>query len=219
MADDKRILAFGDSLTWGWVPSEDFVPTTRYPFAQRWTGVMLEALGDGYEVVEEGLSGRTTNADDPLDGRLNGAGYLPAALATHLPLDLVVIMLGTNDTKQYFAREPFDIAVGLADLLLAVAGSAGGVGTAYPAPAALVVAPPPLGELTDPWHREVFRGGRAKTEALPALYAGVAGTFGAAFLDAGEVTATDGVDGVHFTPENNVALGRAIAERVGSLLA
>ncbi|MFE7117996.1 SGNH/GDSL hydrolase family protein [Streptomyces sp. NPDC057654] len=218
MPDSKRILCFGDSLTWGWVPVAEGELSRRYPFEERWTGVMAGALGDGYEIVEEGLSGRTTSADDPLDPRLNGSRYLPSALASHLPLDLVVIMLGTNDTKAHFARTPYDIAMGMAVLLSQAAQSAGGVGTGYPAPRALVVAPPALGELTGPWRGEVFKGGKEKSARLAVLYRALADASGAAFADAGEFITTDGKDGVHFTPENNEDLGRALAGVVSSLL-
>ncbi len=218
MPDTKRILCFGDSLTWGWVPVAEGELSSRYPFEERWTGVMARALGEGYEIVEEGLSGRTTTADDPVDPRLNGSAYLPSALASHLPLDLVVIMLGTNDTKAYFDRSPYHIAMGMAVLLNQVGRSAGGVGTAYPAPRALVVAPPALGELSGPWRGEVFRGGQEKSARLAALYRAMAGASGAAFVDAGEHITTDGKDGVHFTRENNEVLGRALADAVSALL-
>jgi lysophospholipase L1-like esterase len=218
MPETRRILAYGDSLTWGWAPIQEVLPTTRYPLQERYTGFLAEALGPGYEIIEEGLSGRTTNADDPTDPRLNGLAYLPAALATHLPLDLVIILLGTNDTKAFFHREPFDIATGMATLLGAVRASAGGVGTAYPAPRALVVAPPPLGDVTHPWHGQVFAGGKQKTALLPPLYAAVAKSFGAEFFDGGSVTATDGVDGIHLTVDNNRALGLGVGEKVRAIL-
>ncbi len=214
----KTVLCFGDSLTWGWRPVERGVPSERYPREQRWTGVMAQALGDGYVVVEEGLNGRTTTADDPMDARLNGSAYLPAALASHLPLDLVVVMLGTNDTKATFGRSPFDIAVGAATLLGQVTASAGGIGTAYPAPRALLVAPPPLGEVTSPWFRALFDGAREKTLALPPLYAAAAAHHGAEFFDAGTATATTGVDGIHLAPADNEALGAALAARVREVL-
>lgn len=66
-------------------------------------------MGAGYEVLEEGLSARITDFDDPNDPRLNGANHLPAALASHFPLDLVVIMLGTNDTESIFQRRTIEI--------------------------------------------------------------------------------------------------------------
>lgn len=105
---------------------------------------MAAELGNGYHVIEEGLSARTTSADDPNDPRLNGSLYLPAALASHLPLDMVIILLGTSDTKPFFNRTPYDVAYGMAKLVGQVLTSAGGVGTPYPAPKCLVVAPPAL---------------------------------------------------------------------------
>ena len=141
---EKRIMCFGDSLTWGWVPVIEGVPTTRYSADVRWTGVMQKELGRDYVVIEEGLSARTTSLDDPTDPRLDGSAYLPAALASHFPLDLVIIMLGTNDTKAYFHRTPFEVTAGMSKLVGQVLTSAGGVGTIYPAPKVLIVAPPPL---------------------------------------------------------------------------
>lgn len=215
---ERTVLCFGDSLTWGWTPKDPPVPTERFPRHLRWTGVLADGLGPGYRVVDEGLSGRTTTADDPTDPRLNGATYLPSALATHMPVDLVLLMLGTNDTKAFFGRSPFQIATGVSVLLRQVAASAGGVGTAYPAPRALVVCPPPLGEVRDPWLREVFAGGRQKTEQLPALYRAVACYAGAGFFDAGSVISTAGVDGVHLTEQNNLDLGEALVDPVRQLL-
>lgn len=218
MADSKRILAYGDSLMWGWMPIPEVVPTNRYPWHERITGVMAERLGEDYEIVEEALSGRTTNVDDPIDPRLNGAAYLPAALASHLPLDLVAIMLGTNDTKTYFSRSAFDIGTGIATLIGIVQVSAGGVGTAYPAPEILVVAPPPLGDVTDPWHGRLFADGREKTEQFGEVFAAACETFGAGFLDAGTVTTTQGADGIHFSVDNNRDVGTAIAEEVRAII-
>jgi lysophospholipase L1-like esterase len=195
------------------------VPTTRYPFEQRWTGVFAEHLGENFEIIEEGLSGRTTDVDDPTDPRLNGSTYLPSALASHLPLDLVILQLGTNDTKTYFHRSAYDIALGMSKLLVQVGTSAGGVGTAYPAPRALVIAPPALGNMTDPWLQATFEGAQAKSRELAGRYQALAGFFKVDFLNAGEFLTTDGVDGIHLTAQNNIALGNAIAEKVKTILA
>lgn len=214
VTEKTRILCFGDSLTWGWIPAPDPVPTGRYPREQRWTGVLAAELGDGYEIVEEGLSGRTTNADDPIDPRFNGAAYFPAALASHFPLDLVIIMLGTNDTKARYGRTPHDIATGMEHLVMQALGSTGGVGTYYQAPQVLVVAPPPLGEIPNPWFAEVFEGGREKTRSLAERYENLAAFTGVWFFDAGQALTTGGVDGIHFDAANNAALGRALAQRI-----
>ena len=218
MSAKKNIMCYGDSLTWGWIPVKEGSPTHRYPFERRWTGVMAEALGPGYHIVEEGLSARTTSLDDPNDPRLNGANYLPTAIASHLPLDLVVVMLGTNDTKSYFRRTPYEIANGMAKLVGQILTSAGGVGTPYPAPKALIIAPPALTPMPDPWFEGMFGGGHEKSRELAKHYSALAAFFKIDFLDAGELITTDGVDGIHFTEQNNADLGNAVAEKVRAIL-
>jgi lysophospholipase L1-like esterase len=217
MAEKRSILCFGDSLTWGWIPVSESAPTYRYPFEQRWTGAMSAKLGDGYQIIEEGLSARTTSVDDPNDLRLNGSAYLPSALASHLPLDLVILLLGTNDTKSYFHRTPYEIANGMSKLVGQVLTSAGGVGTPYPAPKVLVVAPPPLAPMPDPWFEGMFAGGYEKSKELAKLYAALAAFAKVDFLDAGQFVSTDGVDGIHFSAVTNIKLGNAIAEKVEAL--
>lgn len=215
---EKRVLCFGDSLTWGWIPVEDGVPTERFAPDVRWTGVLANQLGDGWTVIEEGLSARTTSVDDPTDARLNGAAYLPACLASHLPLDLVIIMLGTNDTKAYFNRTPLDIANGMGILATQVLTSAGGVGTVYPAPRVLIVAPPPLAPMPHPWFRLIFDGGETKTRQVAEAYSALAAFMKVPFFDAGSVVTTDGVDGIHFTAVNNRDLGLALAEKAREIV-
>lgn len=217
MAEKRSILCFGDSLTWGWIPVSESAPTYRYPFEQRWTGAMSARLGDGYQIIEEGLSARTTSVDDPNDLRLNGSAYLPSALASHLPLDLVILLLGTNDTKSYFHRTPYEIANGMSKLVGQVLTSAGGVGTPYPAPKVLVVAPPPLAPMPDPWFEGMFAGGYEKSKELAKHYAALAAFAKVDFLDAGQFVRTDGVDGIHFSAETNIKLGNAIAEKVEAI--
>jgi lysophospholipase L1-like esterase len=217
MTDKKRIMCFGDSLTWGWIPIAEGAPTLRYSFAQRWTGVMASKLGDGFEIIEEGLSARTTDLDDPTDTRLNGSTFLPSALASHLPLDLAIVMLGTNDTKTYFHRSAFEIATGMSKLLGQIQGSSGGIGTPYPAPKTLLIAPPPLAKMPHPWFNALFENGHEKTKELAMHYQSLASFFGVNFLNAGDLITTDGVDGIHFTPENNAVLGNAVAVKVKSI--
>jgi len=218
MTETSRIMCFGDSLTWGWIPTCDGPPTQRYKKADRWPGVLQSSLGEGYEIIEEGLSGRTTQLDDPIDPRLNGSAYLPAAIASHLPLDMVIIMLGTNDSKYLFRRSAFETAAGMAKLIDQVYRSAGGVGTDYPAPKPFLLAPPPLGKLAHPWTEAHFEGGHQKTIEMASHYAALADWLGIGFLDAGTVISTDGVDGIHFTVQNNRDLGQAVSAEVRPLL-
>lgn len=215
---DKRIMCFGDSLTWGWVPVEEGVPTTRYPAEQRWPGVLQAELGEGYIIIEEALSGRTTSLDDPTDSRLNGSTYLPSALASHLPLDLVTLMLGSNDTKAYFHRTPFEITAGMSKLVGQVLACAGGVGTSYPAPKVLIIAPPPLAPMPHAYFQALFGGAYEKSAQFGKLYGDLADFMKVNFLDASEIISTDGVDGIHFTEENNRELGLTVAKKVRQIL-
>ncbi len=218
---EKRVMCFGDSNTWGFVPVAT-PPSTRYPRELRWPQVMGAALGAGVTVIEEALNARTTDLADPSNPLLGGAGldgaaYLPAALASHLPLDALVIMLGTNDLKAQFARPPERIAAGAKRLLDIARTLDGGIGTTYRNPAVLLVCPPPLGTFS-PYFVEMFAGGETKSRALPAAYEAVARAAGAAFLDAGTVIATDGVDGVHFSADMQRRLGLAVAEALRPLI-
>jgi lysophospholipase L1-like esterase len=218
----RRIMVYGDSNTWGYIPVESGL-TTRYPENVRWPGVLRAALGPGYEVIDEGLSARTTDLPDLTLPHISGAGldgsaYLPAAIATHLPLDLVVIMLGTNDLKKMFDRSPLRIALGVGKLVDIVAQTKGGVGTSYPMPKVLVLCPPPLGAVAPPERAERFAGGIEKSKALPPYYEAIAKAAGAEFLDVGKLTATDGVDGIHLTASAHKAIGTGVAEKVKAIL-
>ena len=223
-AEGKRIMVFGDSNSWGWVPQEAIVPTTRYDAATRWPGVMAKALGDDYLVIEESLSARTAASDDLSLGisgaGLNGLDYLPAALATHMPLDLVVIMLGTNDVKPGFSQTPLDISLDILQLASEVRKSSG-VATSYPPAKVLIVAPPPLGKIADiDWLQALFpEASVIKSAELPAVLGPLTTAAGFGFIDAGTVARIDGVDGVHMSAEQHTAIGNAVAASVLTVLA
>jgi lysophospholipase L1-like esterase len=201
-----EILCFGDSNTWGYVPGKG----ERFPRDVRWPGVLRRELGDGVLVLEEGQNGRTTVWDDPVEGHKNGLAYLVPCLESHRPLDLVVLMLGTNDLKARFSVPPFDIGWSVRSLLDAIQRS--GAGRSGKPPAALLVAPPPLGRLD--MFAELFAGGPEKSRGLALHYRGAAEAFGCDFLDAGGVAAVSEADGVHLDAAGHEALGKAVAAKV-----
>jgi len=211
----RRILCFGDSLTWGWLPAINDALATRYSADLRWTGLLQKELSESYIVIEEGLNGRTTSLDDPTDPRLNGSAYLPAALASHLPLDLVILMLGTNDTKAYFNRSALEITTGVSILIAQVLSCASG--TVYAPPEVLVIAPPPLSPIPHAHCQSVFEGAHEKTRQFGKLYGNLSDFMNMHFLDAGGVISTDGVDGIHFSEENNLTLSVAIARKIHAI--
>lgn len=202
----KMVLCYGDSHTWGYDPvtKDRFVPEIR------WTGVLAESLGVEFRVIEEGLNGRTTVWDDPIEGHKNGQTYLVPCLSSHKPIDLVVLMLGTNDLKMRFSVPADDIArsVGqLCDIILTSDTGRGGKPSQL-----LLMAPPPLAHLTE--FSEMFAGGAEKSEQLGERYGAVATEKGIDFLNVGEIIKTSNIDGVHFEADDHHHLGVAVALRV-----
>ncbi len=207
------IVCYGDSNTHGADPHT----LDRLAPDVRWTGILARELGVAARVVEEGLNGRTTVWDDPyVEGR-NGRAYLLPCLRSHAPVDLLVVMLGTNDLKSIFARAPHEIAAGagaLVDIALASA-----TGPADGAPRVLLVAPPRLGPATLRAELWGFGASRANAEQLSTLYQATAGFKGVDFLDAAALVAGDPADGVHLGAAAHDILGRAIGDLVRQILA
>ena len=202
-----QILCFGDSNTWGYIP----VIGGRYAPAVRWTGVMAERLGPRFSVIEEGQSGRTTVWDDPLEGDKNGLRYLPACLESHMPLDLVILMLGTNDLKARFSLTALDIALGAERLVQVILKS--GCGVDGNPPAILLAAPPSINPLDDTGS-EMFYGGKQKSASLAQRYKAVAEKWGCGFLDVGAVINVDATDGIHYSEASHRTLGNTVADQV-----
>jgi lysophospholipase L1-like esterase len=200
------VAAFGDSNTWGYDPAK----AERFAADVRWTGVMTKALGDRFHVIEEGLNGRTTVHDDPLEPHRNGLKYLEPCLLSHAPLDLIIISLGCNDLKHRFGLSPGDIALGVQRLVLTVKASAAGPGGK--APDVIVVAPPPLVKLTA--FADMFEGGAEKSRSLGKLYRAMAKLQGAGFVDAGEHIHCSPLDGIHYEADQHALLGAAMAKTV-----
>jgi lysophospholipase L1-like esterase len=176
--------------------------------------VLQRLLGGGVHVVEEGLGGRTTVIDDPLSPYRSGLSYLAPCLESHAPLDLVIILLGTNDISYSWvtAAAAADGAGMLAQLVMrSVAGRGGG------APAVLLVCPPPVGPITE--SAELYAGAEEKSRALPREFARVAAAVGCEWLDAGEFVMTSPRDGWHWEAAEHEKFAAALADRVRRLLA
>lgn len=204
----KTVLCFGDSNTYGTVPMTRLDHDERFDMDTRWPRVMAAGLGGGWHLVEEGHPGRTTVHDDPIEGiHRNGARILPAILDSHRPVDLLILMLGTNDHKQRFGLGTQDIAMG-AGRLVTMAQASGRVDKI------LLVCPPKC--LERGVLAQVFAGAEARSEGLAAEMAREAASKGVAFFDAGTVIDSDPLDGVHFSAAGHRALGRAMAEQVAS---
>jgi lysophospholipase L1-like esterase len=203
----KVVLCYGDSNTWGYKPATG----ERYARDVRWPGVARCRLGDDYVIIEEGLNGRTTVWDDPIEGFKNGRDYLIPCLDSHCPIDIVTIMLGTNDLKKRFSLSAYDIAAGVSVLVDIVQRSAAGPGGA--APQVLLMAPPPFAKLSES-AAEMFEGAPEKALKLAASYAQVAADRNCHFLNAGDIIRSSELDGFHLEADQHALLGEAVAARV-----
>ena len=210
----KRILCFGDSNTWGYDPRGG-----RYDEETRWPMRLQMLLGDGYTVAEEGFNGRTCVYDDPIEGGYkSGAAYLPPCLMSHNPLDLVIIMLGTNDTKRRFNLTPMTIGEGMMQLIRLTRLYAADV-QGNP-PKVLVVAPPPIREnLMKSRHGECFgEQAVAVSKGLAAEYARIAKLLRCEFFDAASWAEVSSIDAVHLTKEGHLGLAEGLFRKITQIL-
>lgn len=209
-----HILIYSDSLSWG------IIPTTRkrLAFEQRWPGVMelsLCAVGHKVRVIEDCLNGRRTVWDDPFKPGRNGLEGLAQRIEIHSPLELVVLMLGTNDFQSMHEHNAWHSSQGISALISAIRTAP--VEPGMPVPPILVVAPPPIRTPKGPIAPK-FEGGETKCVGLSAAYRAVCEEVGCHFFDAGSVVTSSNVDGVHLDLEQHSVLGNALADVVKLLL-
>ena len=211
----KRILCYGDSNTYGFVPEIG----ERYDEDHRWTKLLAKDLGTGYEVIEDGFNGRTTVFDDPgVEGR-NGKESLVPCLKAHCPLDLVILMLGTNDIKPGFARNAKDIADGIETLVKMIRDPKTCEGS--PVPAVLVVSPIEVREsIVNSCYSDGFGliKAVAMSKELPPLVEAVAKRNGCHFIDAAKHAVASDVDAIHLDESGHALIARAFADRARQIL-
>lgn len=214
-----RILCYGDSNTWGFNPKTyelglDYY--LRYDKTVRWTGRLQNLLGDDFTVIEEGLNGRTTCMDDCMNPQdLNGRKYLMPCLGTCAPVDLIVIMLGTNDLKSRFHVTAYDIAAGVEMLVHIVEHT--NFGPEGSVPKILLVSPVLLDErlnrsfITDLF--DVFEAEK-NSRILPPLIKEMADKHGCEYLNCNDYAELSHVDYVHFTAKGHERLAEGLHKKI-----
>jgi lysophospholipase L1-like esterase len=214
----KNILCYGDSNTWG----IDYTTGGRVPFPERWPNVLQQELGSSYHVIEEGMNGRTTVYDDPLDDcpeAKNGKKSLIPCLRSHFPLDMVILMLGTNDLKLQFFVDVDSIADHIGELVTMTREELqvrqGSV------PPVMIVAPMPLGPTIESSSFCSAFGGKkalAPSIELASVLGKKAKDLSCSFIDAGKIAQPNTVDAVHFTKKGHHTFALAVAKEVRDLL-
>ena len=211
----KHIVCLGDSNTHGYCadPADCADGGIRFTEEQRWTRLLQKNLGDEYLVIEEGLSGRTTCFEDPLHEGLSALNYIYPCLKSHEAVDLLVIMLGTNDVKERFGASAACVAIAMGRLVKKAQSVECWGGKK---PNILVICPPHIGrQLNDPC---MGTGCARKSEELAAYYAPVAKNNGCAFLDAQGIAEFNQVDFMHLTRKGHADLAAKLAQLVPALL-
>ncbi|MCR4690549.1 MAG: SGNH/GDSL hydrolase family protein [Lachnospiraceae bacterium] len=209
----KTVLCYGDSNTFGHIPETGM----RYPREIRYPGRLQMLLGDEYEVIEEGCNGRTTIHDDPLEGWKNGLDYLKPCLNSHKPVDIVIMMLGSNDLKDVFHMTARQIAEG-AGQLVDVIKSFTETKQGY-IPKIILVSPPEIGTgiKSSPFYGAFYEDAIERSRQFPACYREVAKEKGCIFFDAASYIYPSEVDSLHLTPEGHSILAEKLCEVVKSL--
>jgi lysophospholipase L1-like esterase len=193
LPERSTVVLFGDSNTWGYVPGTN---GERFPRAVRWPCRLADALGAEWDVIAEGLNGRTATIDSPWSEGRNGLPYLLPCLQSHAPVDVLVIYLGTNDVNPSYGLSEQHVARCVGRLVrVARAADAGD-------PHILVVCPPP------------FDG-----HALGPAYAEMCEELGVELLDLDGIASYDvvGEDVEHLGAEGHAAVAKAVEERLRRL--
>lgn len=208
----KSILCYGDSNTYGL--RSDLL--TRYPREIRWTGILQKNLGENYYVIEEGLGGRTTVWDDPIEDYKNGKTYLLPCLDSHKPLDLVIIMLGTNDLKCRFHVSPFDIGTSMENLIRVILKSDAGLD--FQPPKVLLVAPVPIHSVHNPDLDQMIPKMEERSRQISPYYKKIAEKYDVFYLEPGEQIEVNELDGIHYTEKGHRKMAELVERKVREIL-
>ena len=192
----KTVVCYGDSNTWGRIPHGE-----QYPRSKRWPYILQHLLGADYEVISEGLGGRTFVASEPAKPHLTGITHLQSILKTRGPIDLMIVMLGTNDMKKVFNLSASDIAEHLEQTIQLIQKEVSNI---------LVICPP---EIVVPETNDLepnFQRSIGVSKQLPPLYKTVAEKYGCMFLNAQDYISSSTIDGFHLDAEAHQKLAEAI---------
>ena len=190
-----NILCFGDSNTWGYDPATQ----TRFPNNLRWTGVLQNLLGDNFNIIEEGLNGRTTNVNEKEEHALgycrdfrSSMDLVSVLIETNSPIDLIVVMLGTNDLKTNFNQSANDIAVNMKLVCEKII-----LNDYFNNKSIILVSPSHINENSSNL-LDSFIGTSEMSKSLAKAYNKIADDLGLFFMDASKYVTTNEIDGLHW---------------------
>ncbi len=208
MPKTKDILVYGDSLTFGKIPGG-----LRHSRELRFTGVLQDVLGDDYEIIEEGLRGRTVSNENAFFPFRNGLEQFGPIFGSHLPLHLLILFLGTNDINSGSAHTVEQIGESFNEYNSKIIWWCEHLG--FEVPKVLLIAPPIVyEEESKKAFGEIFTGAQIKSKQLPQVYENIAKSLNWHFFDSSKVVVPSKLDGVHLDEENNRLLGETLVREV-----
>ena len=209
----KTVLCYGDSNTYGYNPFDGL----RYPENIRWTGRLNMLLGDDYRIIEEGCNGRTTIFDDPFDGWKNGLDYLRPCLNSHKPVDIVILMLGSNDLKRTFQASAKQIAGGAATLIEVIQNFTREKQGFEPK--IILVSPPEIGEgiQISPFYGAFDEDAISRSKEFPKWYRKVAEEYHCVFFNAAQYIQSSTIDSLHLMPDAHEKLAEKLCSIIKTL--
>lgn len=211
----KTVVCFGDSNTWGADPE---APDGRIPYEERWTGILQELLGGEYLVCEEGLNGRTTAFDDPIEPFRNGAAFIECCMLTHKPVDLLLVMLGTNDLKKHLNQTAFSSSKGL-ELIVQRAQKQEYGANSQP-PRILILSPVHVApNIENTWLGSyIDNNGRETGLQLAGWYKKIAHIYKCDFIDASKYAAASPIDALHMGRGSHRKLAYALDGKIKEII-
>lgn len=220
MSNKTHVLCYGDSNTWGVIGryQDSILPSKKHDPDHHWPTVLANKLGADFQVEVEGLCGRTTIYSKPTEPWKNGETYLLPCLMTHRPLDLVIIMLGTNDLQIKKDITAQELPIGISRLVDIIQNTPN-CGRNQVPPKILLLAPVEVRPSCPEGRTKVFAQfrseiGRELSLMFPKVYAQVAKEKDCYFLNAAAYAHPSEADGVHFDAESHVCLGNAVADYI-----
>lgn len=209
-----KILCYGDSNTWGYISGSNH---QRYGNDERWTKILAKLLGNNFEIIEEGLNSRTLISNDTRPGKegKNGYEYLIPCLDTHDPIDLVILMLGTNELKSTYNKNAKDIGEMLEKYFVkTILNRKSQLKDSYPK--LLIVVPPIVNEKQDYCKaNDKYSGATQKSKELNDIYKNIAERYNCEFLS--NQGLETGIDGVHLTKESHKKLAEMLKDKINNI--
>lgn len=209
----KRILCYGDSNTYGYNPENE----GRYPKEIRWTGLLAHLLGEEYEIIEEGLNNRTTTLEPEVEPWRSGMYYLEPCLRSHIPLDLFVLMLGSNDMKVCFGQTEETIGLHIRELIREIKRILELKNPPKRHCKILLISPILISEhIRNADYANEFGGlsAVAFSEKLSEVYRQIAREEGCEFLNGPECADPSSIDGLHLDPAGHRQMAEAVARKI-----